>query len=279
MVAEGRLSRVKLRMSGLGLTLSCSDQTSIHADVQHGVILQLSLDALLVYAHVCAGAKAAANRRKLAVASSIGLSSLPPAQQLRHTLSLFAVQKIWWRWRGVDDCSPLLEPAYPFRTTPRLLGQEAVLVDYLTAWGVAAVTDRLGHQLDSLLPEESVPPDIASNRPPARIVPLAELTAPLSQLASLLLKQTCQPIQAKVVKLLKDAHAAGIGCGRARVLTSRQTIIQRVQACPLALCGSSFCSPALLRDERVINLIITHLKSRGYLSETEDDPSMIYYLA
>ena len=73
MVAEGRLSRVKLRMSGLGLTLSCSDQTSIHADVQHGVILQLSLDALLVYAHVCAGAKAAANRRKLAVASSIGL--------------------------------------------------------------------------------------------------------------------------------------------------------------------------------------------------------------
>ena len=273
MVAEGRLSRVKLRMSGLGLTLSCSDQTSIHADVQHGVILQLSLDALLVYAHVCAGAKAAANRRKLAVASSIGLSSLPPAQQLRHTLSLFNVQKIWWR-RGVD-----LEPAYPFCTTPRLLGQKAVLVDYLTAWGVAAVTDRLGHQLDSLLPEESVPPDIASNRPPARIVPLAELTAPLSQLASLLLKQTCQPIQAKVVKLLKDAHAAGIGCGRARVLTSRQTIIQRVQACPLALCSSSFCSPALLRDERVINLIITHLKSRGYLSETEDDPSMIYYLA
>ena len=259
----------------LGNALSCSDQSSIHADVQHGIILQLSLDALLVYACVCAGARAAADRRKLAVAASIGLASVPSAQCFRELCTPFPVRKSWcgsepevWTRLMLNIQIGAGWSASRFRDTE-------VLQNYLIAWGFAALTDRLDHWLDSIPPDEPVYPDMSGHY--ARVAP-ANLAAPLASLASLHLYFTCHPIEAKVVKLLKDAHAAGVGCGRPRVLTSRQTIFQCIQECPLALCASSFCSPALLRDERVVNLVIEDLKAREYLLEMEDDPNMLYYL-
>ena len=248
----------------LGDALSCSDESSIYADVQHGVILQLSLDALLVYARVCAGARAAANRRKLAVAASAGLPSAPPAERVRELCTPFPVAKRWLA--PPHGARPYLVLAY---TTP--LEATKVLYDYIIAWGCAAVIDSL----DSMPPDELLHP--ASTSAEANLAP-KDVAAPLALLASLHLKITCHPISAKVVKLLKDAHAAGVGCGRPRVLMSRQAIVQAVQDCPLALSASSFSRPALLRHERVVNLLIQDLKSREYLREMDDDPNMLYYV-
>ena len=84
-------------------------------------------------------------------------------------------------------------------------------------------------------------------------------------------------MDAAIVKLLKGAHASGIGCGKPRVLTARKSVVRHVQGSPLPLAASSFGNPALLRSDRVITRRIAVLMERGYAKAAADDVGCLYY--
>ena len=265
----------------LGASLSCHDASGEEADVQQGVVMQLSLDALLVYARVSAGANAAADRRKREVAATVNINTMPTAEQIRQfCLSSWPVETC--EIKGFRRDPYYLRLGIGRASWPQRDGLWRIsgLGSLLIAWGVAAM-DRLDHRLDQRVLEHPplLPPTSAQcHHAQALLVPPANLVAPLAALASLMLNQCCQPIEAFIVKVLKDAHAAGVGCGRPRILTSRRTIVQRVQACP-RLCATSFIvNPALLREERVVRRLIASLIRRAYARAAEADPEMLYYV-
>ena len=249
--------------SAIGRCLSCRDEQGLHFDLRQAITAALSLDTLLVYAQACHGTSASAKARKAKVAASARLRSVPSGKHVRAFVTPSPVVVFHISARS-----------YSMYTLNDGGCDKECVRQYLIAWGVEALVERLDLEEASALPVRHV----GATRFVQQAFSIEDMPAPLATLAALLRRSACKAIGAAVVKLLKAAHAAGTGSGRQRVLTSRREIVRHVQRSPLALCEGRFTNPALLREENVIGQVIDHCIEREYAAADPERREMIYYV-
>lgn len=240
-------------------------------DVPHVIMSQLTVDALLVYAQVCAKTRELADERKRKVAAAMGLVGVPSAACIRQLCNPWPLEvAVVKEFRWLSTCrAGVLDP---LQWTDQTGGAQ-----YLLGWALEAL-DRLDSNQDLAVPNETNPGDAIP-----RIAMSSRITchpsshkAPLAALAAMLLhmSSTCRAVEAVIVKLLKETHASGVGCGKPRMLLHRHMIVRHVQkkVPPLHDIGQ-------LHDDRLILRCIDLLVYREYACWAEKpDTECLYYL-
>ena len=102
-------------------------------------------------------------------------------------------------------------------------------------------------------------------------MPAPRLESTIMQLA---VQKSAGRIEATIVRLLKSAHAAGRGCGRRWIPTSRRAIIEHVHAFPSLTAPWNF---GLRPTEAFILHRIQNLMDRKYAVVDEKDDELLYY--
>ena len=248
----------------IGACLSSRDEQGLYCDLQLALTTALGLDQLLVFAQVCHGCSSSATARKRKVASLARLLRAPSALDIRAYLAPYPVV--------IFHVSSRSHTVYKLSDSR---DSDADVRSYLISWGVEALVERRDLAEASSLPTRR---SVAGAPAVQHALSVEDMAAPLATLAALLRHSACEAIGAAVVKLLKQQHASGSGCGRPRVLTSCQAIVRHVQSSPLALCGGRFANPAALREERVVEQVIQRIVDREYAARDAEDPEMLYYL-
>ena len=102
-------------------------------------------------------------------------------------------------------------------------------------------------------------------------MPAPRLESTIMQLA---VQKSAGRLEATIVRLLKSAHAAGRGCGRRWIPTSRRAIIEHVHAFPSLTAPWNF---GLRPTEAFILHRIQNLIDRKYAVVDEKDDELLYY--
>jgi hypothetical protein len=220
-------------------------------DVQDCIVASMNVTTILTYSTSSRSAQSAVNRWKVRIATLAGLGGVVPSGA-RIRDAILAVQHA----EQLD-----LQYMYRLRDLP------ADIMDFLAMCGIKHFDAKADFVIEYSMPSQSQPSldNIKYSMPAPR------LESTIMQLA---VQKSAGRIEATIVRLLKSAHAAGRGCGRRWIPTSRRAIIEHVHAFPSLTAPWNF---GLRPTEAFILHRIQNLMDRKYAVVDEKDDELLYY--
>ena len=233
-------------------------------DLQDCIVASMNVTSILTYGACSRAAQSAVKRWKARIATLAGLGAAAPSgARIRVVLSL-AMQRAHWshrhleRFHGWPAAACFLQSTTGLYREPEL---PADILDFLTVCGITHF-DAKAHFFTTYN-ETTEFLEYSMPAPP--------LECTIMQLA---VKRSAHRIESNIVRVLKSAHAAGRGCGRPWIPTSRSALVDHIHAFPPLTATWNF---GIRPTEVFIRHRIEDLLRREYAVVDEKDDELLYY--
>lgn len=217
-------------------------------DVQDCIVASMNVTSILTYGACSRAAQSAVNRWKAQIATLAGLGGVAPSgARVRVAVSNYSHHNV--------------PPPADIR-------------DFLTVCGIRHY-DANAHSVTTY--EEALEASKANRDHRGYTVPAKPLECTLKRLA---VRHSTDRIRTAIVRLLKSAHAAGRGCGRPWIPTSRRALVNHVHAFPPLSAPWNFGirpTEVFIRH-RIEELMGGKYGFSAYAVVDEQDDELLYYV-